>query len=348
MKKFQYFNTVNININQLGENMTNIKKIGLSALAGSLVALSSATAGEMAVSGSAGITFGNSDEGKNGTYHTMGNSINFDGSGELDNGMTVSLNVEFDGDEGDDGEGLDNHSITIDTNGMGVVKFVGHGGAGVLDAWDDKMPTAYEEPWDAVSGADSSRINGAGDNDAFGYTSPEFNGVTFLASYSSGQMSDGSTGAAITTGQKSVYTDWGVQYTGVEGLTVGYAEGTTEDTAAVENDESTIFVTYAFGPVTVGAQRSDFDSSTNANDKESEGFGISYAVNDDLSISYGVHTIDFDAAASNNSDQESSAIGFSYSMGSIYFGGTMNDVDNVAGAAATDREGYEFHLSFAF
>lgn len=327
--------------------MNKLTKAGLSALAGSLVSLS-VNAGEMAVSGTAGITFGNSDEGNNGTYHTMGNSINFDGSGELDNGMTVSLNVEFDGDEGDDGEGIDNHSITIDTNGMGVVKFVGHGGAGVLDAWDDKMPTAYEEPWDAISGATAPIINGASNNDAFGYTSPEINGVTFLASYSSGQQSDGSSGEALATNQESVYTDWGVQYTGIEGLTVGYAEGTTEDAVNVENDESTIFATYAFGPVTVGAQRSDFDSATNANDKESEGFGISYAINDDLSISYGVHTIDFDAAAANNSDQESTAIGFSYSMGSIYFGGTMNDVDNVAGAAATDTEGYEFHLSFAF
>ena len=328
--------------------MNKLTKAGLSALAGSLVSLS-VNAGEMAVSGTAGITFGNSDEGKNGTYHTMGNSINFDGSGELDNGMTVSLNVEFDGDEGDDGEGIDNHSITIDTNGMGVVKFVGHGGAGVLDAWDDKMPTAYEEPWDAVFQADLQRINGAGDNDAFGYTSPEINGVTFLASYSSGQQTDGTSGEALATNQESVYTDWGVQYTGIEGLAVGYAEGTTEDAAGVENDESTIFATYAFGPVTVGAQISDFDSATAANDKESEGFGISYAVNDDLSISYGVHTIDYDVAKSGgNSDQESSAIGFSYTMGSISFGGTMNDVDNVAGAAATDREGYEFNLAFAF
>jgi len=329
--------------------MTNIKKIGLSALAGSLVALSTANAGEMAVSGSASLTFGNSDEGKNGTYHTMSDSINFSGSGELDNGMTISMAVEFDGDEGDAGEGLDSHSLTLDTNGMGVIKFVGHGGVGVLDAWDDMMPTAYEEPWDAVSGADTSRINGAGDNDGFGYTSPTFNGVTFQASYSSGD-----TGAAATglNSQVNVYTDWGVKYTGIEGLTVGYAEGTTDEdnTARVENDESTIFVTYAFGPVTVGAQRSDFDSTTNANDKESEGFGISYAVNDDLSISYGVHTIDFDVAkgAGSNSDQESSAIGFSYTMGSISFGGTMNDVDNVAGVAATDREGYEFNLAFAF
>jgi len=326
--------------------MTNIKKIGLSALAGSLVALSAATAGEMAVSGSASITMGNSDEGKNGTYHTMSDSINFSGSGELDNGMTISMSVEFDGDEGDAGEGLDSHSLTLDTNGMGTISFVGHGGAGVLDSWDDKMPTAYEEPWDAVSGADTARINGAGDNDAIRYVSPEFSGVTFLASYSRGNYE--TVASAGANSQLSVYTDWGVQYTGVEGLTVGYAEGTSEQTVNVEVDESTIFATYAFGPVTVGAQRSDFNSSTNSQDKESTGYGISYAVNDDLSISYGQHTIDFDPAASANSDQEASAIGFSYTMGSISIGGTMNDVDNVGGVAATDREGYEFNLAFAF
>ena len=70
----------------------NIKKIGLTALAGSLVA-TSAFAGEMSVAGGASITV----EHKNGTAadsgksYTMGNQLTFSGSGELDNGLNVSL-----------------------------------------------------------------------------------------------------------------------------------------------------------------------------------------------------------------------------------------------------------------
>jgi outer membrane protein OmpU len=75
----------------------NIKKIGLTALAGSLVATSS-FAGEMSVSGGAGIYLehingGAADAGKS---FTMGNQLTFSGSGELDNGLNVSLSFVLD------------------------------------------------------------------------------------------------------------------------------------------------------------------------------------------------------------------------------------------------------------
>ena len=75
--------------------MTNFKKIGLTALAASLVSVS-ANAGELSVSASASMnTEGHSGEGLNaGTTFSMANSVNFTGSGELDNGMTVSVKFE--------------------------------------------------------------------------------------------------------------------------------------------------------------------------------------------------------------------------------------------------------------
>ena len=70
----------------------NIKKIGLTALAGSLVA-TSAFAGEMSVAGSASINVEHTNGGAADTGKTfsMGNQLTFSGSGELDNGLNVSL-----------------------------------------------------------------------------------------------------------------------------------------------------------------------------------------------------------------------------------------------------------------
>ena len=78
--------------------MNNFKKIGLTALAGSLV-VTSAFAGELTASGSASMSLtnitGTADDslGKN---LSMGNSVYLAGSGELDNGLTVSLSFELD------------------------------------------------------------------------------------------------------------------------------------------------------------------------------------------------------------------------------------------------------------
>jgi outer membrane protein OmpU len=69
-----------MNNNNKGKNMTNLKKLGLSALAGSLVAMS-AQAGEMAVTVSANVTLSNG-----GSVHTnksigSDKDVAFSGSG---------------------------------------------------------------------------------------------------------------------------------------------------------------------------------------------------------------------------------------------------------------------------
>ena len=76
--------------------MNNLKKIGLTALASSLIA-TSAFAGEMSVTGSASITLVNQDNHDVGNTFSSGDSINFSGSGELDNGFIVTSKVELDG-----------------------------------------------------------------------------------------------------------------------------------------------------------------------------------------------------------------------------------------------------------
>ena len=89
--------------------MNNLKKIGLTALAGSLVATSVAVAGEMSASGSASMKVTNNSQSSAGKTVGMANSVVLAGSGELDNGMTVSMSFELDQGAGDGTGPFDNH-----------------------------------------------------------------------------------------------------------------------------------------------------------------------------------------------------------------------------------------------
>ena len=80
--------------------MNKFKKVGLTALAGSLV-VTSAVAGEMSVSGGASIGLKNTSKTATGRSWTMGNQLTFSGSGELDNGYTWSYSMELDPDNND-------------------------------------------------------------------------------------------------------------------------------------------------------------------------------------------------------------------------------------------------------
>ena len=72
--------------------MTNIKKLGLTALAGSL-ATTTAFAGALDVSGTAKVVYASQDESEvTGNPWSMNQGIGFTGSGDLDNGMTISYN----------------------------------------------------------------------------------------------------------------------------------------------------------------------------------------------------------------------------------------------------------------
>ena len=137
--------------------MNNIKKIGLTALGTSLIA-TSAYAGALSVSGGASITFSGKDKGTAGNGFSMSDSITFSGSGEMDNGWNVTVSYELDDNETSTGN-MDSRSVKIDTNGMGVVTFSGHGGSSAMGAVDDVMPTAYGESFDILGATNDA--NGA-------------------------------------------------------------------------------------------------------------------------------------------------------------------------------------------
>ena len=327
--------------------MNKLTKIGLSALAGSLVAVS-AHAGSLSASGSASMSFANGDvdekaagaTGTTGNQWTMADSITMTGGGDMDNGMSVSVSFEIDNDEADAGEVLDSHSITLDTNGMGTITFAGHGGGGFLDSNDDKSPNAYEESWDGVTNADEETlVGGVTANNMFVYNSPDMgNGTTVTVSYVP-------SGDAANTPNES-YMDFGVTSTGLmDGLTVGFGMGTEETTVGTELDHQVAFATYSYGGITVGGNINEIEGTAASNDIEFSSLGITYAVSDEFSIGYNTSTSDNAAQAQ---DQEATGISASYTSGGLSVGGMINTVDNVAYAASSDTEGYELNIAFAF
>ena len=320
--------------------MNNFKKIGLSALAGSLVAFS-AQAGTLTATGSASLTMADADVNGtaiSGNQFTMGDSITLTGSGEMDNGMTISVSFEIDNDDTGGGEVYDSHSMTLDTNGMGTITFAGHGGSSAMSALDDTTPNAYEESWDAVTGADTgTRVNGSSGDNMFTYTSPTFSGATVTMAYLN--ASDAVTDVS--------YTDFAIAYSPemVDGLTIGYGQGDTEETTGTKLDDTAMYVKYTYGSMTVGYQENERSAASSANAVDFEAFGISYAVSDNLTVAYSMS----ESKKGSDADvQEASGISASFTSGGMTIAGVMNDVDNVAFDADNDTEGYELNLSFAF
>ena len=315
--------------------MNNYKKIGLTALAGSLVA-GSVSAAEMSVAGTATMSFTGGDEKANhGNGWVMEDSVTFSASGDV-NDIGVTYSVELDGDAkatGGGTGGVDSYSLTFDLGDAGTLVFGGHGTGGFMDGNDDVMPTASEEPWDVITGADTTRVNGyAGDN-AFKYTYAHESGLNVHLYYVN----------ASDAGTDVSYSDYGITYTGMDGLTLGYGEGDVEVTTGTKSNDSTMYAKYAIGGATIGLQTAETDNESSS-DIESTGVGISYAINDDLTVSYGSNTRE----KVGSKDQEATAIGASYTMGSLGIAVSMHQVDNVNNSAADDREGYQMVLTFAF
>ena len=330
--------------------MNKLTKIGVSALAGSL-AMTAVHAAEGSVSVSTGFAFASTvdENGPTGPYQF--DSVVFSASGETDGGITVSAKMELDNDNpgtSSSSNGMDDRSMSFGTDAMGTVTFHGHGGSSVMGQWDDMTPNAYEEVWDTTASADV-RIDGRSGNNLLTYDSPSFNGVMFKAAY----QHDHST----TDDQNldtSHYADFGIMVSPemVEGLTIGYGFGELEPNTSQTIDNETIFVKYAIGGLTVGVQSSEADGPTAALTDESDGWGVSYAVNENFTIAYGERDYDDNTgtAGSSSSEQQDSGISASYTMGGMTIAGHMNENNNVGGstAATNDKESYEFALTFAF
>ena len=311
--------------------MNNFKKIGVSALAGSLMAFS-ANAVEMSVTGGASLTFGDYGADTTNNAWSSGDGLTFSATGETDGGLTITSSLVLDNGINDD------QSISIATDAMGTITFHALDGSSALGAVDDVMPSAYEEPWFGVTSP--TKIDGKGYAGLFQYTSPTVAGATLTATYNQ----------ADTTNSDESLTSYAIAWSPemVDGLSVGYATQDDDSGASTAHvSEDTMYVKYVYGPVTLGYQTSEADNATASNDVETSGLAISYAVSDALSLSYGEHTAETPNDAT-DTDQEATAISASYTSGGMTVSATAGSVDNIGNAATNDADTYEISMSFAF
>jgi outer membrane protein OmpU len=316
--------------------MNNLKKIGLTAIAASLASVS-AHAADLSVSGAASMSYTSNGNGGATTNNpwSMADTANFKASGELDNGWTVDFSLGLDGSVTAAGGGFEDRTLAIGMGDLGTLTLNGQDGSSVTGAMDDKMPTAYEESWFLADGPG----NGAATDNMWNYSNSAVDGFTLMASF---------TPSSATELESS--TEIGVTYTGVEGLTIGMASGTDGGAGlAAEVENTTMYMTYAYDAFTFGIQDNDSDSEVANADEEFRAYAVSYAVNDDLSISLGLSDLDYEGTdVSGDTTQEATAISASYTMGSMSFGATRTDIDNASGNEAHDGAGYEINLAFAF
>jgi outer membrane protein OmpU len=326
--------------------MNNFKKIGLTALAASLVSVS-ANAGSMSVSGTAKLNVeGFSGEVLNaGKGYTMGNQLTFSGSGELDNGLTVSLSFVQDNAE----QTFDSHSLTISSDTMGTLKFNGEGGTTAAnnidktaagDIWDafDGLTNASGQVGNSMATTDSVTAT-AGDN-SFIYTSPEvMDGLTLVGSYA--PQASGAETRASGTGI-------GINYTGVEGLTINYAQADIVNSTKALSGESTVMkFSYAYGPLTVSMSEMEGDLDTADKDYEISSAAVSYTVSDELSVTYGIEEASQQGATV---DSEYEKLSLSYVTGGMTISAAMMEAENAAFGTASnqDFEKWTLGASFAF
>ena len=322
--------------------MNNFKKIGLTALAGSLVA-TSVYAGEISVAGSASLRMSNHAGTDGGKTMAMGNQLTFTGSGEMDNGMNVALSFILD--QGDDATGatsnpttslagspFDSHSITISSDAMGSVVFAGEGASSAQNTIDT---TAAGDIWDNTFASYTKAGNASAGSKTLTWTLPSMvDGLGVVTSYNgSSAGEEGTIGYALT-------------YTGVEGLSVSYGVGEVGDTTAGTGGReiTTYKASYAFGPVTAAISMNDYDI-TSASNEEQSSYKISYTVSDELSVSYGSETHE---TTGQTTDEEFDQISVSYTSGGLTATVSQTNADNVTGATLTEQSKWNVGLSFAF
>jgi outer membrane protein OmpU len=314
--------------------MNNFKKIGLSALAGSLVA-TSAFAGEMSVAGGASINLEhiNGGAGNAGKTYSMGNQLTFSGSGELDNGLSVALSFVIDqGDDenADETSPFDSHSVTVSSDAMGSLKFSGEGGSSAVSALDT---TAAGDIWDAFDDAGAITPTGVGGgSNSMMYTLPSLmDGVAVNVGFTpSGTSTESATSYSLT-------------YTGVEGLSVSYGHG---DGTTANTDGTAMKASYAMGSFTVAASSYEYEADGTSADNETSSYQLSYTVSDEISISYGADTIE----EGTSQDVEATRLKVSYTAGGMTLSGAMAEIENIDGSttATEDRELWSLGASFAF
>ena len=318
-------------------NMNNLKKIGLTALAGSLVATSVAYAGALEATGSAVMKVENASTSSAGKTIGMANNIYFKGAGETDNGLNVAVSFELDdgSDSGNASAAFDNHSVSVGNDTIGTLTVHGHGGSSAVTALDT---TAAGDLWDngtIIPKASQPTDSGAGNNILVYALPTVIDDVSASVSYASdGNNHEGSVA-------------YGLTYAGVDGLSVSFGYGENKGTVNVTDEQLLAKASYAYGSITAGYSVNQVEKDAKDSLTVSS-MSLSYTLTDSLSVTYGEETFD---RSNKTTDVEVSGISGSYTSGGMTIDVKSYESDNndhTSTTANNDQSYWQASLSFAF
>ena len=264
--------------------MNKLTKVGLTALATTLVT-SASVAGELSVSGSAALSYTGLSTASGTNPWAQGDSVKFNGGGDLDNGMTVSVYYELDGGTYDD------YNLKLGMGDMGTLSFSGNSSSGSgVDKLKDIVPNAYTPVYEATDAADVGLIDASTNNQAGQWGYDITVGDVDLSVSHNPKPEEG----------KEAETGYAIVYSGLmDGLEL--SAGLFDDGDEAEND--TFGVKYTMGSIVAAYQMTKVDfEATGTADQDATHVGVSIAVNDSLSISAGQLTTEFDGTAEDQKD----------------------------------------------
>jgi hypothetical protein len=323
------------------------------ALVTGLFAFTSAQAGEMTVTGSMHATYQTEVDDVTGNPLGMNTDLTFTGTTDTDFGeakWTMGTDGTFVGDSGAD------HKLTLAT-GYGTFK-VGNSGDSA-NAVDDITPTAFEEANGAGSGTYSADIgSGLEGSMSLGYNMGDIMGTGVSVDYTYYPQLDGTLnnekGASGTQTNANAIKgsvqsiNVGLPLAGIQGvgdsivggtkITLGYEKADSLIDNQQAKEGGTVAVVVPVGPLKVGFQKKGYQNAGTAAGGDhvwykDEIYGIAYAINDDLAVSYNmIESLKGNkAGATGNVEQETKAINLAYTVGGL----TLAFQD-----AKTDNAGY--------
>ena len=332
--------------------MNNFKKVGISALAGSLAMFS--VNADIAVSGSAEATYSSNSGSEGGASATSGNpfgmshDINITGTGELDNGFTYSVNTNFAGQD----MATDSAILKVDMGDLGTIGFDQGSGAFGISTLENEVPTAYEEADHGV-GSLGHGIDAVGNTNVIGYSNT-ISGVGISLQYNPDTNTQTFNQAGATNGGGSTGSNWNMAVTlavpEVDGLTLaaGYSDTDNKGVGTTDNEEMTAAINYTMGALSVGYQESVVTNKGGSTGAKVTAYGVAFNVNENFSVSYSINDNEKTNASAAHVTEESKGYQAAYSMGSASVRLAINEASDVGGVLNPNAENTELSLALAF
>ena len=354
--------------------MKNITKTLLVLVSALSISFASATAGELSVSGAAKASYkigGTDDSNDKGVG--VGNELNFTASGEMDNGFTWSYSMELDPADGGAATN-DDSQLVIGMGDMGTIGFfdsegglsqeLGYG-IGALGVGTDYGNTMTVQYGGDVSNYPNLQYHLPADMLPFGMTAK----VGYAPNLADGQGNSFNNSGPINphsgTSAGRDATHYAVTAAPIDGLGIGadYFSTSGSNATAQEFESGNYYAKYAMGNFKVGYNKGYYAPAITAKNGnvtmyENDAYGIEFAVNDALSVSYNEEksvattNVAIVATASSNTkttvESEMEVMQVAYIFGGATLGVHIADVTNADYVSAKDEKVTVFTIAMDF